>query len=239
MLIMKSVNKVLYMFLAVMTMASCAESFETYNIQGVSSVSMEHGNRLALKVFRDANLADFDSCEMVHGNFSFAGRIDTTQLGFIVIDDLEKPVPLVIETGLISVSIDRGMSRVSGTPLNDKLYDYLEHYNQLMNYSAELKTRTYDAVSLRSRKDSLETNFIIENSDNVAGFYAFLQMVSELIETQRLVTPQLEEIMQRASKSFRTNPFVVNYYKEAHEYMDSRKGAAVSKSTTQETLSSE
>ena len=176
---------------------------------------------------------------MVHGNFSFAGRIDTTQLGFIVIDDLEKPVPLVIETGLISVSIDRGMSRVSGTPLNDKLYDYLEHYNQLMNYSAELKTRTYDALSLRSRKDSLETNFIIENSDNVAGFYAFLQMVSELVETQRLITPQLEEIMQRASKSFRTNPFVVNYYREAREYMDSTRGTATSKPTTKETLNSE
>ena len=236
---MKSANRIIYLCLAVMTIVSCAESYETYNIQGVSSVSMEHGNTLSLKVFRDANLADFDSCEMVHGNFSFAGRIDTTQLGFIVIDDLPQPVPLVIETGLISVHIDRGMSRVSGTPLNDKLYDYLEHYNQLMNYSAELKTRTYDALSLRSRKDSLETNFIIENSDNVAGFYAFLQMVSELVETQRLITPQLEEIMQRASKSFRTNPFVVNYYREAREYMDSKRGTAASKPTTKETLNSE
>jgi hypothetical protein len=236
---MKSANRIIYLCLAVMTIVSCAESYETYNIQGVSSVSMEHGNTLSLKVFRDANLADFDSCEMVHGNFSFAGRIDTTQLGFIVIDDLPQPVPLVIETGLISVHIDRGMSRVSGTPLNDKLYDYLEHYNQLMNYSAELKTRTYDALSLRSRKDSLETNFIIENSDNVAGFYAFLQMVSELVETQRLITPQLEEIMQRASKSFRTNPFVVNYYREAREYMDSKRGTATSKPTTKETLNSE
>ena len=226
-------NRLIYALVAVMTMVSCAENYETYNIQGVSSVSLEHGNRLSLKVFRDANLADLDSCEMVHGNFSFAGRIDTTQLGFIVIDDLEEPVPLVIETGQILVSIGRGMSRVSGTPLNDKLYEYLEHYNQLMNYSAELKTRTYDAASLRTQKDSLETRFIIENSDNVAGFYAFLQMVSELVETQRLITPQLEKIMQQASASFRQNPFVMNYYREAREYMNQRQkeNAAAGKPT--------
>lgn len=220
-------NRILYTFITVMSLMACAETYETYNIQGVSSVSLDHGNTLSLKVFKDASLADLDSCEMVHGNFSFAGRIDTTQLGFIVIDNLEQPVPLVIENGYISVFIDRGMSRVSGTPLNDKLYDYLAHYNQLRNYSAELKSRTYDVNLLQSRKDSLETNFIIENSDNVAGFYAFLQMVSELVETQQLITPQLEEIMHRASKSFRTNPFVVNYYREAQELMDRQKPAKV------------
>ena len=233
-------NRILYTFVAVIALASCAENYETYNIQGVSSVSMEHGNTLALKVFRDTSLADLDSCEMVHGNFSFAGRIDTTQLGFIVIDNLEQPVPLVIENGFISVHIDRGMSRVSGTPLNDKLYDYLAHYNQLRNYSDELKSRTLDVNMLQSRKDSLETNFIIENSDNVAGFYAFLQMVSELVETQRLITPQLEEIMHRASKSFRTNPFVVNYYREAQELMGVKKAKPVStKSQAKETTHSE
>lgn len=231
-------KRVLYTCLAMMALVSCAESYETYNIQGVSSVSLDHGNTLSLKVFKDTSLADLDSCEMVHGTFRFAGRIDTTQLGFIVIDDMREPVPLVIETGLISVHLDRGMSHVSGTPLNDKLYNYLEHYNQLMNYSSELATRTIDAATLRSKKDSLETNFIIENSDNAAGFYAFLQLVSEMVGTQRLITPQLEEIMKRASESFRTNPFVENYYREARELMDERLRETMPQRVT-ETINSE
>lgn len=217
-------NRIVYMLVTILALTSCAETYETYQIQGSSMVSMDHDNKLALKVFKDDGLADFDSCEVVHGNFSFVGRYDTTQLGFLVTEDIMNPVPLIIETGgMITVSLQRGMNRVSGTPLNDKLYAYLEHYNQLRNYAMTMKARSMEMMRLRNQMDSLETRFIIDNSDNLAGMCAFMQMVSELVESQMLITPQLELIMQQASESFRNNPFVSNYYKAAKSYMNSQQ----------------
>lgn len=213
-------------FATVLMLASCSDSFETYNIQGSSMVSLDHDNKLALKVFKNNTLADLDSCEVVHGNFSFVGRIDTTQLGFLMTNDMLSPVPLIIETGgMITVSLERGMSRVSGTPLNDKLYKYLEHYNQLRNYAMALKSRTVEMNRLQNEMDSLETHFIIENSDNMAGLCAFLQMVSEMTERQMLFVPQLQLIMEQSSESFRRNPYVNNFYKVAREYMNQNNEA--------------
>ena len=217
-------NRIFFVLATILALTSCAEAFETYQIQGSSMVSMDHDNKLALKVFKDDRLADFDSCEVVHGNFSFVGRFDTTQLGFLVTEDMLSPVPLIIESGgMITVSLQRGMNRVSGTPLNDKLYEYLEHYNQLRNYSMTMKARSKEMNHLRDEMDSLETHFIIENSDNLAGMFAFMQMVSELVERQMLITPQLEKIMQQASESFRNNPYVSNYYKAAKHYMNNQQ----------------
>lgn len=214
------------MLVAALTLMSCADAFETYNIQGSSMVSTNSDSKMALKVFKGYSLADLDSCDVVHGNFSFEGRIDTTQLGFIVTEGLMSPVPLIIETGgMISVTLERGMNHVSGTPLNDKLYDYLEHYNRLRNYSIAMRAKTIEQARLRSEMDSLETRFIIDNSDNMAGMYVFMQMVSDLMENEMFFTPRLDFIMREASESFRHNPYVINYYQSAKEFMNSQQNA--------------
>ena len=122
-------NKVLYAFLSVMCLTSCVNS---YNIQGSSNVSTLDGRMLYLKVLKNNDFKNVDSCDVVHGQFHFAGSVDSVRMANIFMDD-ESVLPLVLESGDITIKIDNTQQIVSGTPLNDKLFKFFNKYNQLKN----------------------------------------------------------------------------------------------------------
>ena len=133
-----SKNKFLYPVIVLATLISCVEQYsETYNIQGSSSVSVLDGSKLYLKALMNDELKNIDSCEVVHGSFGFTGKMDSTHIALLSISDNVPPL-LVIEKGDILVKIDRMGHKVTGTPLNEQLYDYLDKLMQLDNQRAEL-----------------------------------------------------------------------------------------------------
>ena len=234
-----SMNKFLYSVVVVVTLASCAEQFsETYNIQGASSVSVLDGSKLYLKVMDGQELKSIDSCEVVHGGFGFVGQMDTVRIAMLSIRD--GGMPLVIEKGDIKVSIDRTGHKVSGSPLNELLYGYMDKLLQLDNQRAELGHKEaqmiLDGIDERtindklSREDqvllmqidSVETRFILENLDNVLGPCAF-QMLTAGFQYP-ILTPQIEEIMSKATEKFKNDPYVRQYYKDAKDILARMKG---------------
>ncbi|MCR5160092.1 MAG: DUF4369 domain-containing protein [Prevotella sp.] len=232
-------NKLLYSALVLATFFSCAEQFtETYNIQGASSVSVLDGSKLYLKVLDGQELKSIDSCEVVHGSFGFMGRLDTVRIAMLSIRD--GGMPLVMEQGDIKVTIDRMGHKVSGSPLNELLYGYMDKLVQLDNQRAELGHKEaqmmLDGIDERtiaeklSREDqvllmqidSVETHFILDNLDNVLGPCAF-QMLTAGFQYP-VLTPQIEEIMGKASEKFKNDPYVRQYYKDAKDILARMKG---------------
>ena len=211
-------NRLLYAFAVVTALVSCAES---YNIQGSSSLALLDGNKLYLKVVDGRNLKTIDSCEVVHGKFRFAGLLDTTQMGALYMDD-KSVMPLVVERGDISVRITEARQNVSGSPLNDQLYDFLDKHKQLDSRMAELDHRysqmlldgidedtiarqlTAEAAVINQQEDSLVTDFVVANFDNVLGPFVFIQMSSSV--------PQVEHIMSKAPDAFKQHPEVSDFY---------------------------
>ena len=122
-------NKILYALLTLIVCTSCVDS---YNIQGSSNVSTLDGRMLYLKVLKNNDFVNIDSCDVVHGQFHFAGNIDSVRMANIFMDD-ESVLPLVLESGDITIKIDNTQQTVSGTPLNDKLFKFFNRYNQLKN----------------------------------------------------------------------------------------------------------
>ena len=238
-----STNRILYAAFVVITLVTaCAEQYsETYNIQGTSSVSVLDGSKLYLKVMSGEELKNIDSCEVVHGGFGFTGQLDTTRLAMLSIRD--GGMPLVIEKGEIKVTIDKTGNKVSGTPLNEKLYDYLDKHIQLENLREELGHKEaqmiFDGIDERTiakklmaeedilllRKDSLETAFILANMDNVLGPCAFQMLTINYPYPQ--LTPQIEEIMGKATDRFKNDPYVKEYYSKAKEILARLKGEIV------------
>ena len=117
-------NKILYVVVFVLsaTLVSCADS---YSIQGSSSVSSLDGSKLYLKTLKDQELKNLDSCDVVHGKFRFAGLIDTVKMANLYMDDEPLGLPVVVEKGEIEIRIDNTGRKVSGSPLNDKLYEFI------------------------------------------------------------------------------------------------------------------
>ena len=218
-------NIIYYLFI-VSALTSCAES---YTIQGSSSLALLDGSKLYLKVMDGRDLKPLDSCDVVHGKFRFAGLLDTTQMAALFMDE-KSIMPIVVERGDIRVRIEDMQQKVSGSPLNDVLYDFLDRHNQLNNDMIELGHRESrmlldgideDAISeeiskeaalIAQREDSLVTNFVVDNFDNVLGPFIFIQMTSSV--------PQVEHIWSKAPDSFKCQANVSDFYQHVTSTMN-------------------
>ena len=241
-------NKYLYSLVVLTVLTACADQYvESYNIQGSSAVSVLDGSKLYLKVLSDGELRNIDSCEVVHGGFGFTGKLDTTRIAMLTVG--EGGMPLIMEKGDIKVTIDRTGHRVSGTPMNDQLYDFLDKHLQLENQQGELghreaqlildgkdeqtiaETLTAEHQRLLQQLDSLETTFILQNLDNVLGPCAFQMMTASY--RYPVLTPQIEEIMGKATEKFKADPYVREYYKNAKDILARMRGEGTDDTASQ------
>ena len=222
-------NKIIYTFALVAVLTSCASS---YRVEGSSSVSALDGNKLYLRAVKDGEAKNIDSCDVVHGEFHFAGLLDTVRMANLYMDD-ESIMPVVLEEGDIVIKIDNASQTVGGTPLNDSLYHFIDRHNKLTSRMNELSHRqsqmlldgideetidrelSIEAAQIAQQEDSLVTNFIVDNFENVLGPGVFMMITSQY--RFPVLTPQIEYIMSKATKTFKNDSYVREYYQAAQE----------------------
>ena len=235
--VMSFMKRLVYILMALAGFSSCTEN---YSIQGTSSVSSLDGSKLYLRAVKDQSVETIDSCEVIHGKFKFSGVLDTTMMVNLFMDDRSLMVPLVLEQGDITVRIDDYSRKVSGTPLNELLYAFIDQHNQLSNRMNELGHResqmlldgideqeiaqqlSVEAEQIAMEEDTLVTNFIVNNSDNVLGPGVFMMITAGL--EYPVLTPQIEHIMSQASEFFKNDTYVKRYYKAASELQAKMQG---------------
>ena len=229
-------HKILLAFATMALMASCANS---YNVQGSSSISSLDGSKLYLKAVKNDELKSIDSCDIVHGQFHFNGILDTVRMANLFMDD-QSIMPVVLEEGEIVIKLDNAAQSVGGTPLNDKLYKFIDKHKQLDNRMSELSHKqsqmmlegvdeltinehlNAEAEKIAAEEDKLVTSFIVENFDNVLGPGVFMMITSGF--NVPVLTPQIEDIMSKATEKFKNDPYVKEYYQVASENMAKMQG---------------
>lgn len=229
-------HKILLAFATMALMASCANS---YNVQGSSSISSLDGSKLYLKTVKNNELKSIDSCDIVHGQFHFNGILDTVRMANLFMDD-QSIMPVVLEEGEIVIKLDNAAQSVGGTPLNDKLYKFIDKHKQLDNRMSELSHKqsqmmlegvdeltinehlNAEAEKIAAEEDKLVTSFIVENFDNVLGPGVFMMITSGF--NVPVLTPQIEDIMSKATEKFKNDPYVKEYYQVASENMAKMQG---------------
>ena len=222
-------NKIFYAFISLLALTSCANS---YDITGTSNVSTLDGRMLYLKVLQDAAFKSVDSCDVVHGQFHFNGTLDSVRMANIFMDD-EPVLPLVLESGAITVKLDDTQQVVSGSPLNDKLFGFFKKYQQLQNQQRQLvhkhdqaimngsdmnvvtRQLTAEANRLAEQEDKLVTTFVTDNFDNVLGAGVFFLVT--MGNQYPMLTPWIEDIMSKATDHFKNDSYVKDYYQKAQE----------------------
>lgn len=214
--------------------ASCSEQ---YNIAGNSSVQCLDGRMLYLKVspgnegksFRSQAVC-LDSCKVVHGRFNFFGDVDSIMMAMLYTGN-QCVMPVVIENGNLSIKVDNLAQRVSGGPLNERLYDFFKKRNRLDNEMWELQQKSIrmmregtppDKVEkkmgrkikeLNEKTEKLETDFVKDNYDNVLGPGFFLLLCSQY--PSPIMTKQIESIIDGAPRQFMEHPYVRSYIYQA------------------------
>ena len=81
-----------------------------------------------------------DSAEVVHGLFSMKGKIDSVQMVTLYMDE-ESIMPIVLESGKITVTISNTDLKAVGTSLNNALYEFISKRNQLEESISELEQK--------------------------------------------------------------------------------------------------
>lgn len=237
-------DKLLYILSSLLLLTSCAEQ---YNIAGNSSVPCLDGRTMYLRVAPEdmamhgggtqVTSVCIDSCRVVHGRFSFAGDVDSARMAMLY-SGQQVVMPVVIENGNISVQVDNVGQRVSGGPLNDKLYRFIQKKNCIDNEMWELQQRTIrmmregespasiqhkvgaKAQKLAQRAEDLETRFVMDNYDNVLG-PGFFMLLCRQYPTP-ILTDQIRRIVDRAPQCFLSHPFVHSYLQLARQRMEAQ-----------------
>lgn len=201
----------------------CASCSKKYKIVGESSVSVLDGKMLYIKVFQDDKWVNIDSTEVIHGDFRMEGQTDSVVFASLFMDD-NNIMPLVIEPGDIRIKIDNAGIEIKGTELNDRFNKFLQQKNSLDDRAYDLQDEQsrmimegmdLDAIhdSLSKKQDvitsetgNLFKKFIQDNYNNVLGPGVFIMACSG--EQFPVMTPLMQEILEKAPDKFRKNPLV-------------------------------
>lgn len=240
-------NKLICIISSLLLCCACSEQ---YNIAGNSSVPTLDGRMLYLRVTSEDmpshDLASIrigdclDSCKVVHGRFSFVGDVDSAMMAMLYTGS-QCVMPLVIENGNLSIQVDNVGQRVSGGPLNDKLYKFFQKKNRLDNEMWELQQTTLrmmrngaspeeidkkvgkKARNLTQKAEELETKFVMDNYDNVLGPGFFMMLCNQY--PTPIMTRQIERIAESATPAFLHHPFVHSYLQQARTRMEMQRRA--------------
>lgn len=225
-------NKLFFSLVSLLAFTSCASE---YKIEGSSSVSRLDGKMLFIKVPSGDRMLNVDSAEVIHGVFRLEGIADSTVIASLYMDD-ESILPFVIEKGKIAININNARIIVSGTPLNDRLYDFVGKKTSLDDQAYELERKesrmimdgktpdeiqreiTREREKLAAEMNKLAKDFIQSNYDNVLGPGVFIMLCNNF--PYPVVTPLIEEIIDGAPDSFKNNPLVKDYMSVARSNME-------------------
>lgn len=230
-MIRMSVNPILPLLLLIVIFTSCSRK---YKIEGSSSVTSLDGKMLFLKTLQNGDWVTIDSAEVVHGLFKMNGSADSVVMVTLYMNN-EGIMPLVLENGKIEVSISNAQLLAKGTPLNDKLYEFIDKRNTMEVKIEELERKearmvldganledvhaqlTQEGETLVKEMNAYVKQFIVDNFENVLGPSVFMMMCSSL--PYPVMTTQIEDIMRTAPMVFKNNPLVKDFLSKAKENM--------------------
>ena len=228
-------NKLIIFLFSLFVFASCASE---YQIEGSSSVSRLDGKMLFVKVLKGEEMVNVDSAEVVHGIFAMKGQIDSSVIASLYMDE-QSIMPFVVERGNIRISIENARISVTGTPLNDRLYDFVGKKTSLDDRAYELERmesrmimdgKSSDEIEeemnrerekLSEEMNVLAKDFIQANYENVLGPGVFLMLCNSF--PYPVLTPVIEEIVNEAPGHFQNNLLVKEYMNAARENMKRMK----------------
>lgn len=207
-------------------------SCSTYKVEGTTSVPLLNGKKLYIKVPDNNDVVILDSCEIVHGSFNMKGDVDSIMLGAVYVGG-ESLMPIVIESGTIIVSIENKGLEVKGTPLNERLYNFIKEKALLEQRLSDASHREIQMIMDGVPTDEVETTtkqelktltdemngliveFVTDNFDNLLSTQIFVNYCQSF--PHPIMTPAIQKIVENAPSDFKEHSFVKEYLQKANE----------------------
>jgi len=222
------------LFLPLLIILMCACDKQP-TILGETNVPELDGRMLYLKAYKEGDLVDIDSAQVVHGRFHFTYVADSVIMANLFIGD-ESLMPVVLDGSPLTISIGDRERKVIGSALNDTLFQFIRRKTAIDEQLAEIPHRESQMImdglnhddivaqlnleidSLSRLEDAMLMSFIKDNMDNVLAPGVFMIITSAL--PYPVLTPAIEELVTLGSESFRNNAYVQDYLRMARENME-------------------
>lgn len=213
------------------TLCGCASQF---NIDGNSSIAGLDGQKMYLRISTCDGLDQticLDSCEVVHGTFSFGGAVDSVAMADLYIGSFPM-MPVVLEDGRLFIQMDDIMQTISGGPLNERLNTFLVQRSRceasLMDLDRRARMMMYEGKSLDQivvacepikntligQLNALDAEFVRDNYTNVLGPGYFMRICTDEKGMPRNDN-EIISILADAPPSFLANPFIDHFLNHA------------------------
>ncbi len=144
-------------------MAACSSDPEGFTLNGQLDGAVADGTSVYLRKSGERNQAvDVDTTEVLQGSFQFQGNQESPELHYIIIDNLNGTIPVVLENGKIEVSAQKdslSSAKIGGSLQNDLFADFLDGSRELA-YKAQSMNR--DMRNAASARDTAVMNSLRE-----------------------------------------------------------------------------
>lgn len=200
-------RNIFYTLLLLFTLLSCKES--NYTITGTVK-DAKNGERVSLgySVYGE-DFTKTDETTIKNGNFHFSGEIEGCKIYYLLYssEDYEISTPFFLESGDITASLSNNVSRVSGTPTNDRNLEFEDSIAWYVNEIFSIQNRLYsDSIMPDTERSTLALSgyelqnksmmyvkkVIKENITSILGLYLLVQFadifdIQELEELERKI----------------------------------------------------
>ena len=205
-----------------MAMACMVSCHRNYSIEGNVELYGFEGTRMYLVTHENDEFIAVDSCSVRHGRFNMEGRADSAVFAMLC-HGFEPVMPLFIERGNINIHIAPSVIDVSGTRLNDMLYDFLDRKNEIDNHFEDLIQRSQHLADILNPSVSYDDSLKLLVNEAEEFIYGFVKkhyndplgvcvfMMACYGDQMSEPTPLIRRIIDNAPDKFLTNRKIRSY----------------------------
>lgn len=202
-------NRFLILVLSIAALTSCNKIEEnTYEISGTIA-GIEDGKQVYLHQHVTNNRpVPVDTTEVKNEEFTFKGKVEEPRLHYLFVQDIQTPLPFVVEEGNIEIEMYKdsiGLSKLSGTPSNDDLAGYIANSSNIrekikaIREQVEQAKQQGDEVTLNTLNETYieiieegknyDLDFVKSNPDSHMSVLIMEQMLGTNSKTPEEISP--------------------------------------------------
>lgn len=124
-------------------LVACSTKPEGYVLNGTLTGDVENGTQVFIRKINANNQPiDIDTTTVENGKFSITGTVDSPDLIYVFIDQVQGYTPLVAENGTIELTAQKdslNFAKVKGTVQNEIFFKYLDHSRTLSDKAMSIQ----------------------------------------------------------------------------------------------------
>lgn len=181
-------RRIVFAALILCLLSACTS--ESYKINGTTDIAEFNGKTIYIKESIDESSATIDSTTISNGTFTFQGKAESARVVYLYCDMPSGEVilnPFVLENGKITINLNAGLVKISGTPQNDILQQYNDKKKQITSEAKNTYNHLSDTALTEAQKKATEEKllafdkeltitdikFSTENVNSLVGTYIF------------------------------------------------------------------